>query len=311
MKKIIITAGVLELLKYHLLHSDSSLAAVRNGMGLWLNVLVPTLLPFMILTDILIRTGVIKKILMPTWRFWKFFFGITPSGAYALLGGCLCGYPMGAKITSDLYLNQEITLEEAQYLLTFTNHPSPAFVNTYIAAVCLEDKISSGYIFFILYLSSFISMLVFRFFYYKKKKKQCSKKETKKEASISSLPGALMDVSIMNGFETITRLGGYILLFSILADMIRNSWKFNPFWECLLLGLMELTTGSKLLSETSLSYTVKCLCLIPMTAFGGLCITAQTRSLVSKKLSLKPYLLAKICTSAISLIMTLVFVKII
>lgn len=30
--------------------------------------------------------------------------------------------------------------------------------------------------------------------------------------------GNLLDTSIMNGFEIITQLGGYIILFSILSD---------------------------------------------------------------------------------------------
>ena len=39
---------------------------------------------------------------------WSHVFGISPSGAYALLLGLLCGYPMGTKITSDLiWLRQD------------------------------------------------------------------------------------------------------------------------------------------------------------------------------------------------------------
>ena len=58
---------------------------------------------------------------------WSHVFGISPSGAYALLLGLLCGYPMGTKITSDLYGCGRINRREAEYLLTFTNHASPVF----------------------------------------------------------------------------------------------------------------------------------------------------------------------------------------
>lgn len=50
----------------------------------------------------------------------------------------------------------------------------------------------------------------------------------KKETSEADSPGVILDVSIMNGFETITRLGGYILLFSILTGCIRYYRPFRP-----------------------------------------------------------------------------------
>ena len=93
------------------------------------NILIPTLLPFMILTGILIRTDLISQILLPLEPFLSKIFGISPAGACALLFGLLCGYPMGAKVTSDLYTAQKISHREAQYLLTFTNHASPVSVS--------------------------------------------------------------------------------------------------------------------------------------------------------------------------------------
>ena len=57
MKRILSTAGILLLLLFLLRYPQEALAASRDGMGLWLNTLIPTLLPFLILTGFLIRTG--------------------------------------------------------------------------------------------------------------------------------------------------------------------------------------------------------------------------------------------------------------
>lgn len=46
MKRILLTAGILLLLVFLLLHPQEGLAAARTGMTLWLNSLIPALLPF-------------------------------------------------------------------------------------------------------------------------------------------------------------------------------------------------------------------------------------------------------------------------
>ena len=51
-------------------------------------------------------------------------------GSYALLLGLICGYPMGAKLTADLFREGKITKSEAQYLLTFCNNPGPVFISS-------------------------------------------------------------------------------------------------------------------------------------------------------------------------------------
>ena len=100
MKRIFYTAGTLLLLIFLLRFPEEALAASRDGLKLWLNTLFPTLLPFIILTGILIHTGTAEKLLKPLAPVWSHVFGISPSGAYALLLGLLCGYPMGTKITA-------------------------------------------------------------------------------------------------------------------------------------------------------------------------------------------------------------------
>ena len=64
---------------------------------------------------------------------------------------------------------------------------------------------------------------------------------------------------IMNGFETITRLGGYILLFSILAGCIRYYAPFPLLYQYLLLGFTEITSGLSLISVSGLPYMTRIL----------------------------------------------------
>lgn len=97
MKQRIITLFCICLLLFLLVHPEEALLSAKDGMSLWLNVMIPTLLPFLILTGILLKTGNIPQLLEPLAPFWKHFFGISPAGAYVLILGFLCGYPMGGK----------------------------------------------------------------------------------------------------------------------------------------------------------------------------------------------------------------------
>lgn len=313
MKRIFYTAGTLLLLVFLLRFPEEALRASRDGLNLWLNTLLPTLLPFIILTGILIHTGMVEKLLNPLSPVWSHMFGISPSGAYALLLGLLCGYPMGAKITSDLYGCGRISKREAEYLLTFTNHASPVFIYTYLIHICLNDRFHPWLIYGPLLLSSCLTMIFFRFFVYRNRTRTPDTffSEKNKEPSAPGVTGTLLDASIMNGFETITRLGGYILLFSILSAFVRHYWNAGEMTEYLFLGTLELTTGLHQLAKSGFSPILRYLCSMPMAAFGGVCILAQTKSLLHKELSVLPYISAKCLNAAITAIFALVFLKVV
>lgn len=312
MKRSLTTAGILLLLLFLLQNPQESLNASREGMKLWLNTLLPTLLPFLILTGFLIHTNIIEKILSPFSGFWKTVFGLSPSGAYIFLLGMLCGYPMGAKLASDLFSHGKIEKREAEYLLTFANQPSPAFLTTYLAHICLEQKVSTGEIFFILLLADLLCMLFFRFVIFQNQTvTRAAKNFSKKETSTTSSPGSIIDVSIMNGFETIARLGGYILLFSLIAACVHHYWKWSGISCSLILGMLEITTGLQQISQAGLSFQMQYLVSMALTAFGGCCILAQTKSVTDKNLSFLPYVSAKCLNGALTVTLILVFSKLI
>ena len=312
MKKLFFTIFCVMQIGFILMYPTEALKAAREGMNLWLNVMVPTLLPFLILTGVLMRTGLLSRLLTPSKKLWGIVFGISPVGAYAVLVGMLCGYPMGAKTTSDLYENRQITKNEAEYLLTFVNQPSPVFVRTYLCQICLNGYITFSGMMLILLTSELVTAQLFRFMVFRKKN-HSGKEEafTKKETPVTSSTGAFLDASIMNGFETITRLGGYILMFSILSACISHWYIPHSVPGCLLTGILELTTGLYRLQSLTLPDITKCMMAVFLTASGGICITAQTRSLVMKELSVRPYIMAKLLNGTIAAALVLFITKIV
>ena len=154
MKQRIITLFCICLLLFLLVHPEEALLSAKDGMSLWLNVMIPTLLPFLILTGILLKTGNIPQLLEPLAPFWKHFFGISPAGAYVLILGFLCGYPMGAKAVVDMKSGGHIGKEQAEALLILCNNPvflsmlfTTASINTRIYRIVTFLQTSLRFIF--------------------------------------------------------------------------------------------------------------------------------------------------------------------
>lgn len=307
MKRKIIIFFYICLLFFLLFHPKEALTGVKNGLGLWLNIMIPTLLPFLILTGALLKTGNIRKLLKPSAFFWKTFFGLSPAGAYVLILGLLCGYPMGAKLAHDLYIDQQISRREGEYLLTFSCNASPAFIISYLSGILLKNKISAVQMILTFLAADLFCMLFFRFVVYRGHTVDSVcvnkiKKETYQQDSI----GVILDVSIMDGFETITRLGGYILLFSLILASISFYWPFHAQSCMLFTAPLELTTGLKQIAGAPLPWKSRYLASMLLTSFGGFCGMAQTKSVLENSLSLIPYAISK-CLNASAIFLILVF----
>ena len=307
MKSKILTLFSICLLLFLLLHPDEGLLGARDGLTLWLNVMLPTLLPFLIFTGILLKAGNLTKLLNPFSLLWEKCFGLSPAGAYVLILGFLCGYPMGAKIAHDLYINDQISKKEGEYLLSFSCNASPAFVVSYLTGSILQNRIHPMQIVLILLTADLFCMLFFRFLIYHGNtltpaKVKSIKKETYQQDSI----GVILDVSIMDGFETITRLGGYILLFSLILASISFYWPFHAQSCMLFTAPLELTTGLKQIAGAPLPWKSRYLASMLLTSFGGFCVMAQTKSVLENSLSLIPYAISK-CLNASAIFLILVF----
>ena len=306
MKQKISTLFCICLLLFLLVHPEEAFLSAKDGMSLWLNVMIPTLLPFLILTGILLKTGNIPQLLGPLSPFWKHFFGISPAGAYVLILGFLCGYPMSAKLAHDLYINHQISQREGEYLLTFSCNASPAFISSYLSKNILEGKVPPHSLLLLLLSADFVCMLFFRFLVYHGNTVSSVKPESrKKETYQQDSTGVILDVSIMNGFETITLLGGYILMFSLIFACISDCWPFSPLAKTLLTAPIELTTGLHRIATSDLPWKTKYYSSMILTAFGGFCIMFQTKSVVKNRLSMIPYITAK-CLNAAVLFLLLV-----
>lgn len=108
--------------------SNSNINAAKNGLMLWANCIVPSLLPFFIATELLCNTNIIHNLGNIFNRFMRPLFNVPGAGAFALIMGIISGYPTGAKIVSNFRQQNICTKEEGERLLAFTNNSGPLFI---------------------------------------------------------------------------------------------------------------------------------------------------------------------------------------
>ena len=286
------------LLLYMLLFPKKVLADSLAGLDLWFHTVLPSLLPFMILSNVLIGANVVSQLMRPFSGFFRHVLGLSPEGGYAWLLGLFCGFPMGARLTGDMYRQHRISREEAGYLLTFANQSSPMFLSTYVVLHGLGDSTMTLPVFVIFYASAFLTSLVFRI---RSRRFGLPPSKPKKEVPEQTSYGNLLDTSIMNGFEIITRLGGYIILFSILAGIVLQLPAPLRTAAPFLSGLTEITTGIHTISGTTLPLQVKFTAIVCCTAFGGFSTVAQTSCMLNgTDLSIFTYLKGKLVNAAVA-----------
>ncbi len=214
--------------------------------------------------------------------------------------GFLCGFPMGAKVIGDLVRDGHISQKEGEYLLGFCNNVSPAFFLNYVCLLKLGYTSVPWKLVLLFYGLPILYGLITRLFYhfpYHTHTYQKHSSNTQKQASPHRLTFPMLDTCIMDSFATITRLGGYIMLFTILAQLL----KLFPMPEttlAFLSGALEISCGINQIAALSLPSVLKTALICTCASFGGFCICAQTQSVLDgTSLHVTTWLRGRILTS--------------
>ncbi|MEW6173384.1 MAG: nucleoside recognition domain-containing protein, partial [Bacillota bacterium] len=109
-------------------HPAAIFRGATAGLGIWWQIVFPSLLPFFIITEILLALGVIQfsgALLEPLTQK---IFRLPGSAAFAFAVGYTSGYPMGAAMAARLSSQKMLSPSEAGRLAAFTNNASPVFI---------------------------------------------------------------------------------------------------------------------------------------------------------------------------------------
>ena len=311
LRKIFSKASVFAFLVIILIFPSSSFQGAKKGLLLWFNTLLPTLLPFMILSNLIIRMQITKPLSKLLYPIFHRVFKVSLGGCYPVLMGFLTGIPVGAKTIADMIENKSITTKEGQYLLGFCNNVSPMFVMSYIALSQLNRPDIRIALFVVIYISGFFTSY---FWFLLNKNKNITLKLQELDTTADNTDDsykfdfAKFDAAIMEGFDVITRVGGYIILFSIAAQIISDIGSTENIIKLVMLGFLEITTGINKISTSDLPMNFKIAFITMITAFGGFSGIAQTNSVISNtRLSIGTYIKVKTFHMMLALVFIMIY----
>ena len=286
---VLITAALLFFLLTDPIHASEASAA---GLLLWFNTLVPVLLPFFILSSLLIALDGVSYLTRFLYPVLHKIFGCSRNGCFCLAAGFLCGFPTGAKITGDLTRAGRISAEEGNYLLGFCNNVSPAFLTGFCMTKSLKRPDLAGPALLLAFGMPVLAGILTR------RGRTFSSLPAEKKTSGSQISFKIADACIMNGLESILKLGCYIILFSMLAGLLKAFPCPFDILLCAFVGILEITNGISL-TASLLSGKEAFAIILGIASLGGLSGLFQTQSMTEGSgLSLTLYFRAKLLTAA-------------
>ena len=184
---------------------------VKNGLILWYKGLIPALLPYMIIGNIVIKSGV------------------ATNGVYCIFSGLFFGYPSCAVNSLLMVKEGQLDKNYANFCICAFNNISPAFI---IGYVCIGLYNNTNIILptlSLFYISLLLSTIIIKLFLFNYADILSDTSYSQEKSNKNILTTSLLSAS-----KNIILLAGYIIIFSILSQYIiyiPYSRYFMPFFE--------------------------------------------------------------------------------
>lgn len=285
------------------------------GLMVWVKNVLPSLFPFLICTKILTEInffdGFTKKLAKPTMKIFK----APKIASYVFLISIISGYPVGAKVISDLYKQNVISEKTANKLTTFCSTSGPLFILGTVGTSLFGSPLI-GYIMLISHiLGSILNGIIYR-------KKYVDDYEIDFKKSTSTNYNKIISTCMNNSITSVLLIGGFITIFYIIIDILIDlnvittmanvlNLMLSPFnikvGESVFCGLIEVTRGCISLSKSNVSNLIKCITSTGLISFGGFSIHFQALAFLSEcNINTKFYFKQKLTHTFFSIIIALI-----
>lgn len=287
-----------------LIKTDIINTAVSDALGRCIYIIIPSLYAMMIISPLLIKSGIIDSVSRFTGGIGKILFGMDRIVFPIFLFSMIAGYPVGTKMLYSAYEKGLIEKRRAEIFCGLCFGAGPAFISGCISGQ-LYGSTSAGNIIFVSTLSAniILALIVSVFM-----RKNCNSAVSKSGMKLSA---EMLTECVTGGGRSIIDICFMVTAFAVVTAILDYSGIISAAG-----GLLSEITD---LSATESSQFVTAILdvtavngfphgnysLLPylsfLVSFGGICVIFQI-SAVSGRLSLKPLILMRIIASVMSFI---------
>ncbi len=323
---LLFTAGLFLFLTVSLaVFPQQGLEAARDGLQIFWEIVLPSLLPFFVLSEILLGLGVVHFLGVLFEPLMRPLFNVPGAGAFALSMGLVAGYPMDAVITGKFRRLGLCTRIEGERLLAFTNTADPLFMFGAVAVGMFGYPQLGMTIALAHYLAAFSVGVIFRFYGREPQKAEPEREKIgllrravqrlyQARREDNRPLGQLIGDAVKESIGTLFMIGGFIILFSVVCRVLEEIGLFQALLPAvgrllkifglepvlagpLLKGIMEIDLGVMAAArQAAASLADRVVLAGAIIAWSGLSVHGQVISVIhDTDIRILPYFLARIC----------------
>ena len=301
---VLLFAAVISLI----LFPEEASHAASESIDMCLDVIVPSLFPFLAVSSIVSGLGAAERIERIAAPVMRPVFGVSGAASAAFVLGIVGGYPVGAAAAAFLYKKGTVDKPEAERLIAFCNNSGPAFILGTVGAGIFKDSIIGA----ILLASHIFSAAAVGFIFgFGHRKGPRSAKTSSCPESIRFAP--LFIKSVRDSFFTIIGICGFVIFFSVILKMFSVTGIIDlfsslllklgiePLWfNRLFCGFFEMCSGVSSLAEGG-DLRLRMAAASLILGWGGMSIHLQTISVLSETdLRMSKYFIGSLLKGIIS-----------
>lgn len=314
-KKLILTFLLLLVIVSIVINPMDYINEAFNGITIWATLLLPSLFPFFFFTRLFTSLNLTSEISKVFGKITKKLFNCSGESGYAFFMSIFSGYPVGSKLTADLYSKNIISSYEAKKMVSFTSNSGPMFILGTVGIGMLISKTAGLILLFSHIISAILNGIIFRG---KKEVLHYLKKivvlEEKKKNNI-------LNDCMLNSISSILIVGGYIVICFVLTKVLINlkvisflSMIFSKITtiptntlNAIFSGILEVTRGCLNISSLEIPLMTKTIICSFLISFGGISTGLQSMAFLKDcNISYFHYFSRKTTQAILSILITII-----
>lgn len=270
------------------------ISEIGTALHIFIFTLFPSIFPFFVVSNLLINYNFQETLNKIFSKITNFLFHTSNASNFVIIMSIFSGFPSGTKYIKDLYDKNLLSLNQANYLITFTHFSNPIFVLILTNNIFNNQKFS-----YLILVAHILSNIILGIIIRPKEKENIKYIERIKTLSFSN---ALTN-SITSSLNLLLIILGNTCFFFVVTGIITSYFNLNLIEEIFINGFFDLSKGISEISFINNHLLFKSFLVLTFLAFGGINIHMQILSIIENtKIKYKNFLYGRISQIALSII---------